>query len=58
MTVRIRKNSLLEDLYLKSDGTWGTWKEARRCANQERATRFAAKCGIEIYGLFEYKVFK
>ena len=52
MVVRIRKNSLLEDLYLKSDGTWGTWKQARRCSNQMTAMLFAAKCGIEVYGLF------
>jgi len=36
---RIRKNSLIEDVYLARDGTWTTWK-------------LAAKHGIEVYGIF------
>lgn len=52
MVYRIRKNSLTEDVYLGRDGQWTSWQRAARFSTVEALERFAAKCGIEVYGIF------
>ena len=52
MTYRIRKNLLVEDLYLGRDGAWTTWGKAARFSTVEALERFAEKCGIEVFGIF------
>jgi len=52
MTYRIRKNSLVEDVYLGRDGKWTTWAKAARFTSVAALERFAAKFGIEVYGIF------
>ena len=52
MTYRIRTNSLVEDLYLDRQGRWTTWAKAARFSTVEALEKFAAKCGIEVYGIF------
>lgn len=52
MTYRIRKNSLVEDAYLGRDGKWTTWTLAAKFKAVEALERFAAKYGIESYGIF------
>jgi hypothetical protein len=52
MTYRIRKNSLVEDLYLGRDGKWTSWQRAARFSTVEALERFAAKWRIEVYGIF------
>ncbi|MGA2620871.1 MAG: hypothetical protein ABSF26_24885 [Thermoguttaceae bacterium] len=50
--VKIRKNSLTENLYLDRQGRWGPWKNATWFQNDEAAERFAHEHGIEVFGLF------
>jgi len=52
MTYRIRKNSLVEDLYLGRDGAWTTWEMAAKFKTVEMLERFAAQHGVEVYGIF------
>ena len=52
MTYRIRKNSLVEDVYLDRQGRWGTWAKAAKFRSVDALERFAAKCGIEVFGIF------
>jgi len=49
---RIRINSMVEDLYLDRQGRWGTWAKAAKFSTVEALEKFAAKCGIEVYGIF------
>jgi hypothetical protein len=49
--VRIRKNSLSEDVFLSRQGEWVSWKLAAQFASQNAAEKFAHKHGIEIFGL-------
>lgn len=52
MKTTIRKNSLTEELYIQKDGSWGPHKTAKRFASDDAAERYAAKTGLEVYGLF------
>ena len=52
MTCRIRKTSLVEDLYLDRQRQWTTWKKAAKSKSQEAAEAFAVKHGIEVYCIF------
>jgi hypothetical protein len=52
MTYRIRKNSLVEDLYLGRDGKWTTWEKAAKFKSVNALERFADRCGIKVYGIF------
>lgn len=52
MVYRIRKNSLLEDLYLDRQGNWTTWERAAKFRSVDVLERFAAKCGVVVYGIF------
>jgi hypothetical protein len=49
---QIRKDSLVEDVYLGRDGTWTTWERAASFLSVEALERFAAKHGIEVFGIF------
>jgi len=49
---RIRKNSLVQDVYLGRDGTWTTWERAAKFTSVDGLERFVAKHGIEVYGIF------
>jgi hypothetical protein len=50
--VKIRKNSLTENLYLDRQGRWVPWKDAAWFHSEEAAERFAKTQGIEVFGLF------
>lgn len=52
MTFRIRKNSLVEDVYLGRDGKWTTWERAAKFRSVDALERFAEKHCVEIYGIF------
>jgi len=52
MTYRIRKNSLIEDLYLDRHGRWTTWEKAATFRSVDALEKFAAKCGVDVYGIF------
>jgi len=52
MRFRVRKNSLLEDLYLDRHGQWTDWSRAALFASQDAAEKFALKCGITVFGIF------
>lgn len=51
--VVIRKSSLVEELYLQSDDTWGGVATARIFRGEERAEQRALDLGLgERYGVF------
>ena len=50
--VKIRKNSMTENLYLDRQGRWVPWRNARWFSSEEAAEWFAKKQGIEVFGLF------
>lgn len=50
--VKIRKNSLAENLYLDRQGRWVPWKDAAWFSSEQAAERFARTLGIEVFGLF------
>lgn len=52
MVYRIRKNSLVEDVYLDRQGHWTTWERAAKFKSVEALERFAAKFEIVVYGVF------
>jgi len=52
MKMRIRKNSLSEDVYLARNGKWGKWQDAAKFTSTKRADKFAVSMNVEIYGLF------
>lgn len=52
MRVKIRKNSLAENLYLDRQGRWVPWKNAAWFGSDRAAERFAQRRGIKVYGLF------
>lgn len=43
---------MVEGEYLGRDGTWTTWERAAKFSTVEALERFAAKCGIEVFGIF------
>jgi hypothetical protein len=55
--VKIRKNSLTENLYLDRQGHWVPWKDAAWFSSERAAERFAHKHGIEVFGLFPCESF-
>ena len=50
--VKIRKNSLTENLYLDRRGCWVPWKQAAWFNSERAAEQFARDHGIEVFGLF------
>jgi hypothetical protein len=50
--VKVRKNSLTEDLYLDRQGRWVPWREAAWFRSDQAAEQFAQKHGIAVFGLF------
>ena len=55
--VKIRRNSLTENLYLNRQGQWVPWKDAAWFSSQDAAERFATKHGIKVFGLFPSESF-
>ncbi len=55
--VKIRRNSLSENLYLNRQGQWVPWKEAAWFSSDIAAERFAERHGIMVYGLFPSESF-
>jgi hypothetical protein len=55
--VKIRKNSLTENLYLDRQGRWVPWKRATWFGSAEAAERFACRHGIKVFGLFPCESF-
>lgn len=53
--VKVRKNSLTENLYLDRQGRWVPWKSAAWFSSDRAAERFAQALGIEVFGLFSYE---
>ena len=52
MRYRIRKNSLVEDLYLDRHGQWTDWRNAATFASQDAAESFAHNFDINVFGIF------
>ena len=50
--VKIRKNSLTENLYLDRQSRWVPWKHAAWFSSERAAERFAQQHGVEVFGLF------
>jgi hypothetical protein len=50
--VKVRKNSLSENLYLDRQGQWMPWKQAAWFGSEQAAERFAHAHGVEVFGLF------
>lgn len=50
--VKIRKNSLTDNLYLDRQGQWVPWKEAAWFSSDQAAERFAQAHGRHVFGLF------
>jgi hypothetical protein len=55
--VKIRKNSLTENLYLDRQGHWVPWKQAAWFSSSRAAERVAQQHGIESFGLFSCESF-
>jgi hypothetical protein len=55
--VKIRKNSLTENVYLDRQGRWVSWKEAAWFSSEQAAERFARNHGIDVFGLFPCESF-
>ena len=55
MTMRIRKGSFTEELYLDPAGQWGPWAVAAKFTTNEAADNFAARHGIADHGVFTYQ---
>jgi hypothetical protein len=50
--VKIRKNSLMENVYFDRQGRWVPWKVAAWFGSDRAAERFAHQHGIDVFGLF------
>ncbi len=50
--VKIRKNSLTDNLYLDRQCRWVPWRNAAWFRSDRAAERFAQQHGIEVFGLF------
>lgn len=55
--MRIRANILCDAMvngkaYLGRDGRWTTWEKAATFASVAAAERFAARHGVDLYGIF------
>ena len=50
--VKVRKNSLAENLYLDRQGRWVPWKNAAWFSSDQAAERFAEQHGVKVFGLF------
>jgi hypothetical protein len=55
--VKIRKNSLVENLYLDRRGRWVRWCDAAWFSTQQAAERFAKSHGVQVFGLFPCESF-
>jgi hypothetical protein len=55
--VKIRKNSLTDNLYLDRQGRWVPWKQAAWFNSAEAAEQFACNHGIDVFGLFPCESF-
>jgi len=53
--VKVRKNSLTENLYLDRQGRWVPWKNAAWFSSDSAAERFALRQGIGVFGLFPFE---
>jgi hypothetical protein len=50
--VKVRINSLTDNLYLDRQGRWVPWKNAAWFHSDRTAERFAQQHGVEVFGLF------
>jgi len=50
--VKIRKNSLTENLYLDRQGRWVPWQQAAWFNSDRAAEKSARRHGIDVFGLF------
>lgn len=50
--IKIRKNSLTENLYLDRQGRWVPWKQATWFNSESAAAQFAHRHGVGVFGLF------
>jgi hypothetical protein len=50
--VKVRMNSLTENLYLDRQGRWVPWKDAAWFCSDQAAERFAQALGVKVFGLF------
>ena len=50
--VKIRKNSLTENLYLDRQSRWVPWKQAAWFSSDDAAERFAQQHCIKVFGVF------
>ena len=50
--VKVRKNSLTENVYLDRQGRWVPWRNAAWFSSDRAAERFAQQHGVEVFGLF------
>ncbi len=50
--VKVRMNSLTENLYLDRQGRWVRWKDAAWFSSDQAAERFAKAHGVKVFGLF------
>ena len=41
-----------EDVYLGRGGKWTTWERAAKFSTVEALETFAAKCGVDVFGIF------
>lgn len=55
--VKIRKNSLTENVYLDREGRWVSWRDAAWFSSDQAAERFAHRLGIDVFGLFPCESF-
>ena len=53
--VKVRKNSLTENLYLNRQGEWVPWSKATWFYSDRAAECFADEHGIGVYGLFSHE---
>lgn len=50
--MRIRKNSILEDLYLSREGIWVEYMLAAKFSSVSALEKFASLHSIDVYGIF------
>jgi hypothetical protein len=50
--MKIRKNSLTENLYLDRQGHWVPWRQAAWFNSERAAEDFAHRHGVDVFGLF------
>ena len=50
--MRIRKNTMLEDLYLSREGNWVEYNLAAKFSSVRALEKFAVFHSIDVYGIF------